>query len=562
MINRRGAASAARNSDDDLVVEESNKKTPGGALKDVPILPEDRQKRRKLQRLHKKKKSSWRMRPWIPFCFVIFYLVIVIVGLMLLIKFLLFSSSSKSKTSTTFQQFDPAVGTSVTMTSPLDLDYPTILRKISQQEYPVLSNDVIDMCTHTLWHTIETTTIVLPDGETFVHTGDIDDLWLRDSAAQIHPLLVPVFGVNRTTSLIALDSKLDRIVAGLIARTATYIRHDPYANAFRIDDSYVFSAAQKKLGRHDLISTWNYELDSGCFWIRMVYYYWKQSPHGTSPTNSNSILVQRPQVQEAAIIMVDVWAAEQKHELDDDEQAVPRGPLFDCINCNKPYRYPGLPRNGKGSPTNASSGLTWTGFRPSDDPCHYGFLVPANMFAVVALEYIVEMATHLWQNMELAQKAQQLAIQIQHGIETHAIIHHPVHGRIYAYEVDGLGNALLMDDANVPSLLSIPYLGYRHYDKEVYANTKRFIFSNDNPTYQSGNNPLTGPIAGYGSPHMKAAIEHNIWPMSLAVQGLTRYVEYGGWCRLLLSKYYQDSVRVLSIHILCSCNLLIFASFF
>ena len=77
--------------------------------------------------------------------------------------------------------------------------------------------------------------------------------------------------------------------------------------------------------------------------------------------------------------------------------------------------------------------------------------------------------------------------------------------------------------ANVPSLLSIPYLGYRHYDEQVYANTKQFIFSNDNPTFQSGNNPITGPIVGYGSPHMKDAIRRNIWPMSLAVQGLTRY---------------------------------------
>jgi uncharacterized protein len=145
------------------------------------------------------------------------------------------------------------------------------------------------------------------------------------------------------------------------------------------------------------------------------------------------------------------------------------------------------------------------------------------MFAVVALEYIVEMATHLWQNPELAQKAQQLASQIQHGIETHAVVQHPLHGKIYAYEVDGLGNALLMDDANVPSLLSIPYLGYQHYDKEIYSNTKRFIFSQDNPTFQSGSNPMTGPIAGYGSPHMKAAIAQNIWPMSLAVQGLSRY---------------------------------------
>lgn len=264
-----------------------------------------------------------------------------------------------------------------------------------------------------------------------------------------------------------------------------------------------------------MISTWNYELDSACYFIRMLYFYWKQSPNGNRP--SSVLRLQR--VQQAVEIMVDVWIAEQKHEI--DEQSVPFGPLLDCLNCNKPYRYPGLPRDGKGSPTNASSGLTWTGFRPSDDACTYGFLVPANMFAVVALEYVVELSKQLWNNPLLAQKAKKLGQDIQTGIENHAIIDHPVHGKIYAYEVDGLGNSLLMDDANVPSLLSIPYLGYKYYDREVYANTRRFIFSSDNPTYQEGRNALTGEIEGYGSPHMNAAIRRNIWPMSIAMQGLT-----------------------------------------
>ena len=115
-----------------------------------------------------------------------------------------------------------------------------------------LSDEAIEMCTQALWYTLETTTIVMPNRETFVHTGDIDDLWLRDSAAQVHTLMIPI---HDGKALIASDPQLDWIVAGLIQRTAMYIRHDPYANAFRIDDTYVFSEAQKKLGRHDLIST-------------------------------------------------------------------------------------------------------------------------------------------------------------------------------------------------------------------------------------------------------------------------------------------------------------------
>ncbi|CAB9512178.1 DUF1237 domain-containing protein [Seminavis robusta] len=527
MLNRRG-----RSSDNDLSEAPvsgapstngstgNNQKMPGGALKDVPILPKDRRKRRK-EKL-RKRKGGKTLRAWIPICFVIFYVLVVVASLSLLARYFLKSTSSTTtKTSTTTTSNHAAISTPSSLSSSggrnnpiLSAAYPKILR--NPHEYPPLSQAAIDMCTRTLWHTIETTTIVLPDGETFIHTGDIDDLWLRDSAAQVHPLLVPLFGPNRTQALVALDPKLDRIVSGLIARTATYIRHDPYANAFRIDDSYIFSAAQKRMGRHDLISTWNYELDSFGFWMRMVYYYWKQS---SSDTAKSVIFLER--VQQAADIMVDVWKSEQQHENDQ----YPTGPLLDCLNCNKPYRYPGLARNGKGSPTNASSGLTWTGFRPSDDECQYGYLIPSNMLAVVALEYIVEMASAggPWHNNNpaLALKAQQLAHEIQNGIETHGIVNHPRHGKIYAYEVDGLGNSLLMDDANVPSLLSIPYLGYKHYDPQIYENTKRFIFSNDNPTFQSGSNAMTGPIQGYGSPHMKAAIAHNIWPMSLAVQGLT-----------------------------------------
>lgn len=136
------------------------------------------------------------------------------------------------------------------------VQFPPLYPKISRTDDVRLSHEALRMCTRTLWHTLETTTIVLPDHETFVHTGDIDDLWLRDSAAQVHPLLIPILE-GGTKALIQVDDKLDRIVSGLIKRTSMYIRHDPYANAFRIDDTYVFNDEQKKLGRHDLISTWN-----------------------------------------------------------------------------------------------------------------------------------------------------------------------------------------------------------------------------------------------------------------------------------------------------------------
>jgi meiotically up-regulated gene 157 (Mug157) protein len=169
--------------------------------------------------------------------------------------------------------------------------------------------------------------------------------------------------------------------------------------------------------------------------------------------------------------------------------------------------------------------VRFAGFRPSDDECEYGFLVPANMMAVAVLGHMSDMATKLWHNPVLAKKATKLAAEVDRGIREHCVVEHPTFGKIYAYEVDGLGNHLLMDDANVPSLMSIPYIGYEG-DPDIYANTRRFILSPENPTYQrgthhqGGNNPST-EVEGYGSPHAQQQIKNNIWPMSIAMQALT-----------------------------------------
>eukprot|EP01128_Nolandella_sp_AFSM9_P002652 TRINITY_DN13030_c0_g1_i1.p1 TRINITY_DN13030_c0_g1~~TRINITY_DN13030_c0_g1_i1.p1 ORF type:complete len:272 (+),score=41.21 TRINITY_DN13030_c0_g1_i1:121-816(+) len=161
--------------------------------------------------------------------------------------------------------------------------------------------------------------------------------------------------------------------------------------------------------------------------------------------------------------------------------------------------------------------MTWTPFRPSDDECLYGYLVPANMFASASLRQLAVIAADLWSDSELQRRALTLADQIDDGIKKHAIITHPTHGKMYAYEVDGLGHSLLMDDANVPSLMSIPYLGW-DYDEEIYQNTRNFILSADNPTYAHNK---AKSIYGYGSPHMAERIPNNIWPMGQIMMGLT-----------------------------------------
>jgi hypothetical protein len=241
--------------------------------------------------------------------------------------------------------------------------------------------------------------------------------------------------------------------------------------------------------------------------MRMVYYFYIAFPFHP--------ILRLIEVRNAIEIMIDVWISEQAHELD----VVPNGTLFDCIHCGKPYRYnPNeLDRDGKGSVTAPYIGLTWSGFRPSDDPCKYGYHIPSNMFAVVVLKYMEEMSEMVWIDEPLMKKARKLRTEINDGIQRHGIVEHEVYGKIYAYEVDGLGNALLEDDANVPSLLSIPYLGY-DYNPTIFENTKKFILSSSNPWYHSGIYEGVS-YSGIGSPHTHF-IDQSIWPMAMIMEGL------------------------------------------
>ena len=159
--------------------------------------------------------------------------------------------------------------------------------------------------------------------------------------------------------------------------------------------------------------------------------------------------------------------------------------------------------------------MTWSGFRPSDDACKYGYLVPSNMFAVVVLRYAAEIAGEVLQDTDLAEEAAKLADEIDVGIKQYAVTQHDEFGPIFAYETDGRGNMNLMDDANVPSLLAIPYLGYTAADDPVYLNTRRFVLSSHNPYFFDGT-----AASGIGSPHTP---DRYIWHIALAVQGMTAW---------------------------------------
>ena len=126
---------------------------------------------------------------------------------------------------------------------------------------------------------------------------------------------------------------------------------------------------------------------------------------------------------------------------------------------------------------------------------------------------VADICEQHYQADALAQACRSLSDRIHTAISQHAIVEHSKYGEVYAYEVDGFGSHLLMDDANVPSLLALPYLGFCSIEDPIYQNTRRLILSEDNPYFFKD-----GAIEGIGSPHTGLG---QIWPMSVILRAMT-----------------------------------------
>ena len=330
-------------------------------------------------------------------------------------------------------------------------------------------------------NTIETT-VIYNENDTFIITGDIPAMWLRDSTSQIEHYL----------PFINKYPVLKEFFVGLINRQVKCILIDSYANAFNEEAN-----GQKWDNDITKDSPWvwerKYEIDSLCFPVRLIYKYWKES--GDENFFSDEI-------KQALETILNLWKIEQNHFENSDYS-------FQRLNCSETDT---LCNNGLGNPV-TYTGMTWSGFRPSDDACKYGYLIPSNMFATVVLSYMSEIFEKIYNDLDLKKKALILRDEIENGINKFGIVEHEEFGKIYAYETDGFGNYNLMDDANVPSLLSIPYIGYREIDDEIYQNTRKFILSKNNPYYYEGSF-----ASGIGSPHTPPEY---IWHIALSMQGLT-----------------------------------------
>lgn len=342
--------------------------------------------------------------------------------------------------------------------------------------------ELMDVFVNCYTNTLNTTVKRMENNMTHVITGDIPAMWLRDSAAQLRPYIF----------LAKENEEIRELIAGLVRRQFMCITIDEYANAFNEAPN---GACWEKDDPDQNPWVWErkFEVDSLCYPLQLAYLLWKNTGCTTQFEGDFQAGVEK---------ILEVFTTEQYHE----EKSHYR------FNRNNGYYRDTLSRDGKGALVKSGTGLIWSGFRPSDDACTYGYLIPSNMFAVVALGYLEEMEREIFHNEELAERVKALKEEIQRAIETIGKTFTEEFGMVYAYETDGYGMYNLMDDANVPSLLAMSYLGYEG-EPEVSSNTRRFLLSEANPFYFKGDK-----AAGIGSPHTPS---NYIWHIAMAIQGLT-----------------------------------------
>lgn len=320
------------------------------------------------------------------------------------------------------------------------------------------------------------------DDDTFVYTGDIHAMWLRDSGAQVWPYV----------QFAGKDEKIRKMVRGTILRQLKCICIDPYANAFNMGPTG--SEWEKDMTTmNPYLHERKYEIDSLCYPIRLAYYYWLV-------TGDDSIF--GDVWQEAMRKILTTFREQQRKE--------GRGPYRFMRVTNRAYDT--MSNDGYGNPVKPV-GLIASAFRPSDDATVFLYLVPANFFAVSSLRKAADVLTRVNHDAATAAECLNLADEVEAALRKYAIHDHPKYGKIYAYEVDGFGNQLLMDDANVPSLLAMAYLGDVDINDPIYQNTRRFVWSEDNPYFFRG---TAGE--GIGGPHVGYDM---VWPMSIMMRAFT-----------------------------------------
>jgi meiotically up-regulated gene 157 (Mug157) protein len=307
-------------------------------------------------------------------------------------------------------------------------------------------------------------------------------MWLRDSGAQVFPYV----------QLCSKDKELKTMIAGVLNRQFKCINIDPYANAFNMGPTGSDWDKDETKMLPDLHER-KWEIDSLCYPLRLAYQYWKE----TGDTS----------------VFNEVWLKAVTNILKtfkDQQRKEGHGSYSFLRVTNRALDT--VTNGGWGNPVKPV-GLIASTFRPSDDATTFLYLVPSNFFAVSVLRKAAEILQAVNHRSDMAGECTALADEVETALHKYAIYDHPKYGKIYAFEVDGFGNHLLMDDANVPSLLAMPYLGCVDANDPIYQNTRRFVWSEDNPYFFKGK-----AAEGIGGPHIGYDM---IWPMSIIMRAFT-----------------------------------------
>lgn len=364
----------------------------------------------------------------------------------------------------------------------------SVEKAISQVKQHIKDEKLAWMFENCFPNTLDTTVeFDFVDGkpDTFVITGDIHAMWLRDSSAQVYPYL----------KFINEDKQLRLLIEGVIRRQTKQILVDPYANAFNkeaVGSKWMTSDTTSNFPKEVYERKW--EIDSLCYPIRLAYAYWKAS-------GDDSVF--DSQWEQAASAIVKTFKEQQRKE--------GHGPYFFYRMTDR--QGDTLLNGGLGSPLKPV-GLICSSFRPSDDATLLGFLIPSNLFAVESLNQMAEILSSVRGSNTLAKECKDLSAEVYAAVQKYGIVEHPTMGKVYAYEVDGFGNHICMDDANVPSLLALPYLcSFIKKNDPIYLNTRKLVWSESNPYFFKG---TVGE--GIGGPHI--GFDY-VWPMSIIMKANT-----------------------------------------
>ncbi|ODQ81838.1 glycoside hydrolase family 125 protein [Babjeviella inositovora NRRL Y-12698] len=354
--------------------------------------------------------------------------------------------------------------------------------------------DLARLVENCLPNTLDTTVLWKTEAEAFIVTGDIHAEWLRDAARQL----------SVYQPLARYDPALLKLIRSAIATQTQFVLNSPYCNAFQPPVRSGLEPSKPSTDKVFPKVPWKvvfeckWELDSLASFLTLSNEYY------ASTGDASFVTEEWLRALETVLKVL----TRQSVATYDENGAV--NPFYYTFQRDTNIGSETLPLAGTGNPVNYGTGLVRSAFRPSDDACILQLFVPANAHMAVELTKTADMLREASKSEKVSKivtACQKFAQTIRQGIYDHAVVNHPVFGEVFAYEVDGFGGTVHMDDANIPSLLSLPDLGFLDRSDTVYQNTRKMVLSKrGNPYYQTGSY-----FEAIGGPHVGI---HSAWPMA------------------------------------------------